>query len=163
MLKIIAALFVCALPAAQAANQFLCTTGDLHGLYSDRSLNISSAKSEVINRCLDENKTEAACGQLHCAVERRERALEPALESLVFSSFVNQQCDSNADCPGFANSCFGGKCTQPGFQCDSNADCPGFGNSCFGGKCTRQEPLCDSDADCPGFANSCFGGKCTNP
>lgn len=76
---------------------------------------------------------------------------------------VHKQCDKDSDCPGFANSCFAGRCTQPGFQCEKDSDCPGFANSCFAGKCTKQEALCDSDKDCPGFANSCFAGKCTNP
>ncbi|RYZ96635.1 MAG: hypothetical protein EOP11_23195, partial [Proteobacteria bacterium] len=66
MLKLIAFLFLTALTPAFAAEQFLCTTGDLNALYSDRSHTINAAKSEVINRCLDESKTEAACGQLHC-------------------------------------------------------------------------------------------------
>ncbi len=75
----------------------------------------------------------------------------------------NRQCASNMDCPGFANSCFAGRCTQPGDFCDSNADCPGFANSCFAGKCVQQGALCNTNDDCPGFANSCFAGKCTNP
>jgi hypothetical protein len=75
------------------------------------------------------------------------------------------KCDSNADCPGFANSCFAGQCTsKDDNQCDSNADCPGFANSCFAGHCTSKDTnQCDSNKDCPGFANSCFAGHCTNP
>lgn len=78
---------------------------------------------------------------------------------------ARRKCDSDADCPGFANSCFAGSCTSDDDnQCNSDADCPGFANSCFAGHCTSQDTnQCDSDADCPGFANSCFAGHCTNP
>ena len=76
---------------------------------------------------------------------------------------VFKKCDRDSDCQGFANHCFAGKCSQPGFGCASDSDCPGFANHCFASKCTRQEPLCASDADCHGFANHCFAGKCTNP
>jgi len=75
----------------------------------------------------------------------------------------NPKCDSDDDCPGFANYCFAGECNQQGYLCDSDDDCPGFNNYCFAGECNVQEPLCDSDDDCPGFANYCFAGKCANP
>jgi hypothetical protein len=163
MLRTLLILSAFLLPSAYAAPEFLCTTGDGQALFSDRGANAAVVQGEVVSRCLGSNATEGACAQLHCAREEASTALSPALRRLVFSSFANPKCDSDRDCPGFANRCFAGNCTQPGYQCDSDSDCPGFANRCFAGKCTRQEPLCESDRDCPGFANRCFAGKCTNP
>jgi hypothetical protein len=77
----------------------------------------------------------------------------------------HRKCDTNADCPGFANSCFAGNCeAEDSGQCNSNADCPGFANSCFAGHCESKDTTqCNSNADCHGFANSCFAGHCSNP
>lgn len=78
---------------------------------------------------------------------------------------LRRQCDSDDDCPGFANHCFAGRCTSDDDSlCDSDDDCPGFANHCFAGHCTSSDTnQCDSDDDCPGFANHCFAGHCTNP
>ena len=111
------------------------------------------ANAEVVNQCSADLSTSPS----------QDYSVSDYLCQLLSPVRPLQKCDSDDDCPGFANSCFAGECTGEENQCDSDADCPGFANSCFAGKCTGEPNQCDSDDDCPGFANSCFAGKCTNP
>ncbi len=142
---------------AAPGSEYLCGSGDGVAAFTDAGASKEAASAAVLQRCEADSANPIACAEPVC----RKQASAKVMDKL--QSFSTPKCDSNDDCPGFANSCFAGKCTRPGYQCDSNDDCPGFANSCFAGKCTRQEPLCDSNDDCPGFANSCFAGKCTNP
>lgn len=144
--------------AAFAGGAYLCGTGNGAVSFTDSGASAEATRAEVMNRCQAASEDPAACGIPSCETDSSGRG---GFGPLATNS--NKKCASDADCQGFANRCFAGRCTQPGYGCASDADCPGFANRCFARKCTRQEPLCNSDKDCKGFANRCFAGKCTNP
>jgi hypothetical protein len=55
----------------------------------------------------------AACPGAQKAAAAAKRKADRALQVFFGIAPMNRQCDSDADCPGFANSCFAGRCTNP--------------------------------------------------